>query len=135
MCIRDSSNVEYSYKADLEGSKRYALEIMSAVLKGDMGDCKLLNVNFPSLPLKEIKGIKVCRQGKGNWKEKFLENKDPRDQPYYWLAGEFLTEEHDEGTDLWALQNGYISVVPSKHDLTHYEVINNLRHLENIKDA
>ena len=129
------SNVDYSYRADLRGCKYYSQKIMSSVLKGDFGDCKLLNVNFPNLPLEEMKGIKVCRQGKGNWKENFLENKDPRNQPYYWLAGEFLTEDHEVGTDLWALQNGYISVVPSKHDLTHHEVIDNIRHLENIKDA
>lgn len=129
------SNMEYSYRANLDASKYYAMKIMAAALEGGFGDCNLLNVNFPSLPLNEIKGVKVCRQGKGNWKENFLENKDPRDQPYYWLAGEFLTEEHAEGTDLWALQNGYVSVVPSKHDLTHYEVIENIRHLENIKDA
>ncbi len=129
------SNVSYSYKADLNGCKRYALQLMRAVLQEDFKDCHLLNVNFPDLPPKEIKGIKLCRQGKGNWKEKFLENRDPRDQPYYWLAGEFLEEEHEKDTDLWALQNGYVSVVPSKHDLTDYKALKSIHHLEKINDA
>lgn len=129
------SNVSYSYKADLTECKKYVKQLMIAVLSEKFDNCNLLNVNFPDVPGTEIKGVKVCKQGKGNWRETFLENKDPRDQPYYWLTGEFLVGEHETDTDLWALQHGYISVVPSKHDLTDYKALNNIRHLENINDA
>ena len=125
------SMVEYSYKADLTACKFYAREIIKSVLESTDEEYKLLNVNFPGLSVEEIKGIKVCRQGKGNWVEEILENRDPRDQPYYWLAGKFVVQEHETDTDLWALQNGYVSVVPSKHDLTDYKAIEPLKFLEN----
>lgn len=126
------SLASFSYKADMQPAKYYAKKIMQSVLAAGPSESKLLNVNFPALPLDEIKGIKVCRQGVGNWNEKFLENKDPRDRPYYWLDGEFTAIEHEKDSDLWALKNGYVSVVPSQHDLTHYKVINELKYLENI---
>ena len=127
------SMMEYSYKADLTACKHYASQIIKSILESPSDKYNLLNVNFPGLSVEDIKGIKVCRQGRGNWVEKFLENKDPRDQPYYWLAGEFVEIDHEKDTDLWALQNGYVSVVPSKHDLTHYEAIQPLKFLENDK--
>jgi len=126
---------DYSYKADLTGCVKYAKMIIASVLDGAMKENKLLNVNFPKIPPSEIKGIKICRQGKGNWQETFLENKDPRDQPYYWLAGEFKTIRHEKDSDLWALQNGYVSIVPSKHDLTNYKGLDELKFMENLFDA
>lgn len=124
------SNVDYSYKADLSGCVHYAKEIIRMVLSDQFGKSRLLNVNFPNVPHEEMKGLKICRQGRGNWIEKFLENKDPRDQPYYWLAGEFVMVEHEKDTDLWALQNGYVSIVPSKHDLTDYDALAQLKFME-----
>ncbi len=123
------SLTSYSYKASMEGSKYYARLIMKSMLQSEVPDCNLLNVNIPDLPLDDIKGMKICRQGKGNWVEDFLENKDPRDQPYYWLAGEFQTEL-EEDTDLWALKNGYVSVVPAQHDLTNYKVLDKIKYME-----
>ncbi len=125
------SLTSYSYKASMESSKRYARLIIKSILDSQIQDCNLLNVNIPDLPADDIKGLKVCRQGEGMWVEDFLENKDPRDQPYYWLAGEFKTELHED-TDLWALKNGYVSIVPAQHDLTNYKVLGAIKHMENL---
>lgn len=39
---------------------------------------------------------------------------------YYWLTGEFLNFDKGKDTDVWALKNNYVSVVPVQFDLTHY---------------
>ncbi len=122
----------FSYKADMAPSKHYALQIMKAILAEDKEKNILLNVNIPDLPLAEIKGIKVCKQGKGRWREKFLENTDPRKQTYYWLDGEFKSDSEDQNSDLSALRDGYVSVVPCQNDLTHYPMIKGLNYLEKI---
>jgi len=80
----------------------------------------LLNVNIPKLPLEDIRGIRVCRQAEARWVEEFLEGRDPSNQPYYWLTGKFVNQDSKDDTDVWALENGYVSVVPSMHDLTDY---------------
>ncbi len=124
---------DFSYKADMQASKHYAKKIMQSFLNDKNSSSSLLNVNIPKLPLEQIKGIKVCKQGKGNWSEKYLENKTPKGQPYYWLDGDFKVENEETDSDLWALKNGFVSIVPSMHDLTHYKVIEEIKHLENIK--
>jgi 5'-nucleotidase len=126
------SFLDYSFEADFSAAKIYVDKIMRYSLKHDFGDCLLLNVNIPKLPLGEIKGIKVCRQAEGVWKEEFVEAKDPRGQPYYWMTGSFELYTDDEDTDIWALNNGYISVVPSGHDLTFYKSIPILKSLEDV---
>jgi len=126
------SLLDFSFKADFNAAAHYARRISQEVLKNGLKECKLLNVNIPAVSLKKIKGIKVCKQADGNWIENFQEGEDPRGQKYYWLAGEFLDKEYAEETDLHALQNNYISVVPSDHDLTRHEAISHLNHFENL---
>ena len=47
-------------------------------------------------------------------------------KPYYWLAGDFLKMDAEEGTDLYWLEKGYASIVPTKYDLTAFEMIDEL---------
>lgn len=125
------SLLDYSFEADFTPAQHYAKVIINAVLKNKIEYCKLLNVNIPKLSLEDIQGVKICRQGTGNWVEEFKEAKDPRDQKYYWLSGAFITDESEKDSDNWALENGYVSVVPSWHDLTKQEAIEPLKYLEN----
>lgn len=128
------SLLDFSFEADFEGAKVYARKIIKACLEHKMGTCKLLNVNIPSGPASDIKGIKVCRQGDGTWVEDFQEGTDPRGEKYYWLTGKFVSFEDpaNEDNDIWALKNNFVSVVPSGHDLTHYQGLESFNHLENI---
>jgi 5'-nucleotidase len=114
------SLLDFSFDADFSAAKVYAREIMKYALERGMREGHLFNVNIPKLGLDQLKGIKVCRQTNGRWIENFKVGHDPRGEKYYWLTGEF--QHHDEGEDhdIWALENGYVSVVPSKHDLTNY---------------
>jgi 5'-nucleotidase len=77
-------------------------------------------VNSPSVTKKEIKGIKVCKQAYAKYKEEFDERIDPHGKKYYWLTGEFINFDKGKDTDVWALQNNYVSVVPVQFDLTNY---------------
>ena len=75
---------------------------------------------------KEIKGIRICRQANANWIEKFDKRQTPLGRDYYWLTGEFNNLDNGEDTDEWALENGYISVVPVQYDLTAHHYIEEL---------
>ncbi|MFI5206095.1 MAG: 5'/3'-nucleotidase SurE, partial [Candidatus Paceibacterales bacterium] len=50
----------------------------------------------------------------------FVERNDPTNRKYYWLTGEFKNMDKGRDTDVWALENNYISVVPVQFDLTNY---------------
>lgn len=126
------SLLDFSFDADFSAAKHWISKLIGSLYKKPMPGSNLLNVNIPALPLKEIKGIKVCRQAEGTWVEEFQEGTDPRGEKYYWLTGKFVTREPAgrKGDDISALQDGFISVVPSGHDLTVHESIPHFKHLE-----
>jgi len=124
------SLLDFARDADFEPAKKYVRHLVRYVLENGLQQTKLLNVNIPKLPTDEIKGIKICRQADAKWVEKFARAKDPHGRDYYWLTGEFTNPDKGEDTDIWALENGYVSIVPSQHDLTAYGAIEVLKGVE-----
>lgn len=118
---------DYDWNADFTPTKEYIRRIATEVLKNGLPDGVLLNVNFPKLAEDAIQGIKVCRQAKAMWMETFDKRKSPSGREYYWLTGEFVNQDNGEDTDEWALNNGYISVVPVQFDLTAYHAMPQLQ--------
>ena len=59
--------------------------------------------------------------------EKFDKRKNPQGKEYYWLTGEFINEDSKNDTDEHALNSGYISIVPVKHDLTDYDSMKRIK--------
>jgi 5'/3'-nucleotidase len=124
------SLLDYSWDADFTACKPFIRDIIAYVLSNGLTNCKLLNVNIPKINHEEIKGCRICRQAEARWVERYVESIDPRGQKYYWLAGDFINTDNGDDTDIGALENGYISIVPSGHDLTRYEGIEHLKPLE-----
>lgn len=120
------SLLDYDWNADFEPAKPFIKKIAQQVLEQGLPEGVIINVNFPKLSEKDIKGIKVCRQAKATWIERFDKRKNPQGREYYWLTGEFINMDQGEDTDEWALENGYISLVPVQFDLTAYHAIQTL---------
>jgi len=116
------SLVDYRFEADFTAAKFYAHKIVESLLKTKMDKHLLLNVNVPVVPLEEMRGIKICKQAYAKYEEAFDERLDPHGKKYYWLTGEFVNFDKGNDTDVWALQNNYVSVVPVQFDLTNYEL-------------
>ena len=117
------SSLDYSHNADLSICEEYILKIAKEVLDKGLSKGTCLNVNFPVVPKEEIKGIRVCRQARANWEEEFDKRQDPTGRTYYWLTGKFVSYDNGEDTDVWALNNNYISVVPVHYDMTAHHTI------------
>ncbi|MDX6190866.1 5'/3'-nucleotidase SurE [Flavobacterium sp. FlaQc-52] len=120
------SLLDYDWNADFEPIKSFIKKITLETLANKLPEGVVLNVNFPKLKENEIKGIKVCRQAKALWVEKFDKRQTPFGKDYYWLSGKFVNEDKGEDTDEWALENGYISIVPVQFDLTAHHSIQQL---------
>lgn len=112
---------DFSHQADFSHCKKFIKTISEQVLAHGLPPATLLNVNFPKGD--NLKGIKICRQANAKWAEEFDERKDPYDRPYYWLTGVFQNNDRGEDTDVWALEHGYVSVVPVQFDLTAHHAI------------
>ena len=122
------SLTDYSSKADFSASQTIVAKITKNVLdKGlKIGTC--LNVNIPAVSLNEIKGIKVCRQGRAFWDDTFEKRTDPLGKDYYWLTGSFgSTEKKPNDSDVYYLENNYVTIVPTQFDMTCHSSIENLK--------
>lgn len=120
------SLLDYNWDANFEACKSFVKNITLSVLKNKLPEGVVLNVNIPNLKKEEIKGVKVCRQAHGNWVEDFDKRVSPQGEDYYWLTGKFVNLDKGEDTDLWALKNGFVSVVPVQFDLTAHHYIQKL---------
>jgi len=117
------SHLDYGWDTDFEPVKQYVKKIALEVLQNKLPEGVVLNVNFPKAKTGKIKGVKICRQAKAMWMEQFDKRTNPQGKEYYWLTGEFVNQDKGEDTDEWALENGYISVVPVQFDLTAHHAI------------
>lgn len=124
--IEDIPSIGFSYDdleydADFTACRPFVRSITQQVLVHGLMKGTLLNVNFPKTD--RIKGVKICRQADGKWAEEFDERHDPNKRSYYWLTGEFQLRDKEQDTDIWALQQGYASIVPVQFDMTAHHAI------------
>ena len=120
------SLLDYRWSANFNAIRNYVKKITLSALQNKIPSNVVLNVNFPKLSEDKIKGIKICRQARAYWVEEFDKRTNPMGLDYYWLTGKFVNEDKGEDTDEWALSQGYISIVPTKFDLTAHHAIQRL---------
>ena len=115
--------------ADYSPCLPFAEQITRSTLEHGLPHHTVLNVNFPQLPLSEIKGTSVTVQGRRVYRDVLDTRIDPFGRPYYWIAaGEEPTGDVDiEGTDIWAINQKYVSVTPIHLDLTRHEFLSTLQ--------
>ncbi|NPA07244.1 MAG: 5'/3'-nucleotidase SurE [Chloroflexi bacterium] len=112
---------------DYRAAAAIAKYVVQQVLQHGWPKGVVLNVNVPYLPLDQIKGIQITRQGTRVYRDRLEKRIDPKGRPYYWIGGEAPTGVPEDGTDIGALAAGYVSITPLKLDLTAYEVMDHLR--------
>ncbi len=121
------SLLNHNPEADFSAGLPYVRHIIGYALEHGLPTDVALNVNIPRLEAKDIKGLRICHEAKAQWLESFEKRVDPRGIPYWWLTGKFVCDTPEEGSDEWALANGYVSVVPIHPDLTRHQVIDCLK--------
>ncbi|PCJ20618.1 MAG: 5'/3'-nucleotidase SurE [Candidatus Cloacimonadota bacterium] len=88
---------------------------------------RLLNINYPPVPKKEIRGVKACEIGTVGYKDFYDKRVSPLGKTYFWLSGVMEEEKENKNSDKYAIQHNYISVSPLKIDFTNYEELNSLK--------
>ena len=119
------SLLDYSWNADFKPCENVIERISLNVLNQSKKNL-ILNVNFPS-KIEKFKGIKLCKQARGYWEDTYDKRISPLGKEYYWLTGSFINQDYNEETDEWALDNGYVSVVPISFDMTSYSDLEEIK--------
>jgi 5'-nucleotidase len=83
---------------------------------------RLVNVNFP----KEPHGLCWTAQAVDQYNGKIVPDTDPMGREHFWFTVIPL-ERLREGTDLWAVDRGYVSLTPLRLDLTDQEELGRVR--------
>lgn len=114
---REGMGADVPFGAAVEWGAR----VLAPLLDTPLPKRTLINVNFPALPAADVKGIRATRQGFHDYSRgTVVEGRDPRGFKYYWFGLEAIEHTLDHGTDLEAINEGYISVTPLQLDLTHH---------------
>lgn len=121
---------DHSPNANFDHCVNTIKSLTQHVLKNKLPNGVCLNVNFPKISNGGLKGVKITKQAKAYWDENFDQRNDPHNRKYYWLRGQFICIDDDNNNDLWALQNNYVSIVPTQIDLTAYQIINEIKNWE-----
>ena len=77
-------------------------------------ELKLVNVNFPDV---EPRGLRWTRQSVRHYDGKVVPGEDPMGRKHFWFSVVPI-EGTEEGTDRWAVEEGYVSMTPLRIDLT-----------------
>jgi 5'-nucleotidase len=122
-----ATSVEHNRPADPEAVSYYINQVvdMAFNLINDADASFIpfcLNLNIPSLPLKEIKGLRVCKQGISGFDESFHQVGENTFQ----IDGPMTIRDPDEYYDAAALQAGYATVTPLWINFAHPEIMKKL---------
>lgn len=121
------SVASYGGSVDYGPAAAFAADLARILRDHDLPESTLLNVNVPDLPASEIKGVAITRQGKRRYSGQLEKRTDPMGRDYYWLGGDRPEDTLEQGTDVHAVANGWVSVTPVHLDLTDYASIDAVR--------
>ncbi len=106
-----------------ETAAHFARAIGRLVLKRSLPYDTFLNINVPNLALSQIKGIRFTRQGRRIYDNSIREVFSPRGERHFWIGGGTPYWEQSEDTDIFAVEQGYVSITPIHLDLTNYTAL------------
>lgn len=111
-----------------ETAKAWGAKAIRPLLEMGWPNDLVMSVNFPDLEPGDVRGIQVTRQG---FRDEAIihtdRRQDLRGNDYYWIGYRGKLSNPDQGTDLRALYDGYVSVSPLHVDLTHEAFLQTLR--------
>jgi 5'-nucleotidase len=107
-------NFDFTFAAE------FAVSVVQRVLAEGLPEGTLLNIN---LPPGTVRGVRVTRQGIKNARPIITEHHDPRGKKYYWIGEEVVGGERSEGTDYFAVEQGFVSITPMRSDMTDHRAL------------
>ncbi len=114
---------------DFQGMSKFVVKLINNIHDYRLPSGTFLNINAPSIPIDEVKGIKITRQASNNISKHFDKRTDPKNRSYYWY-GKIDQVNGETDTDVKALSQNYISITPVQCDITDYKAMAALESLQ-----
>lgn len=106
--------------SNLDAAVAQAQRLVAHQLAQPVTGQMLLNVNFPDLPLSQVKGVAATRLGKRHPSQPVVRSATPYGETVYWIGPAGAANDASEGTDFDAIKQGFVSVTPLRLDLTQH---------------
>lgn len=103
-----------------------AAELVQKIERAPLASDVVLNVNVPNVSADDLAGVRATRLGFRHKSEQILKDTDPYGRPIYWVGPAGAGQDAGEGTDFFAIEEGFASVTPLKVDLTRHDAIEDL---------
>lgn len=116
LAVSRVKNSEIPYEEIAEVAAKYFTEKFSG------GELFFHNLNFPKKFRAGYAEFKSARLGKRDYLNAFVK-KIEGGKTYFEIRGEVFDTDKSEGTDIFAVEGGYVSVTPLNFDVTHHEKI------------
>lgn len=110
-------------EAHYETAAEVAMKIINQLSSHPLPKNQIININVPDIPLSELKGVKVTRLGTRHKADTMTEQIDPWGRSVFWYGSLGYESDAGEGTDFYAVNQGYVAVTPLKVDMTANESI------------
>jgi 5'-nucleotidase len=114
--LKDIPGIAFSFSdldiPPLSVTKNYIASLISHFLQNPLSSGSILNVNFPYNCKNGIKGFKLTKQGRGCWLEAPDKRTHPEGMHYYWLGGKWTSSNEHPESDVYWLDQGYVTGVP-----------------------
>ncbi len=101
--------------------------VAQTVLEHGLAPGTLLNVNVPAAELNALRGIEITRLGVRKYDDRLMQREDPFGRAYYWIAAPLPNDRTDDGTDVGAVANDFVSITPIGLDSTRYSLFDTVR--------
>jgi 5'-nucleotidase len=109
-----------------EGAAKVIREILNKWEPGMIPPGIFLNINVPNIPLEEIRGIKVVRQGKRQYKNRIHQQGILGGVASYTIEGD-LVDDLEPDTENDTLKKHYIAITPMSVDETNYTFMEEIK--------
>ena len=110
-------------------------DLLPKFMEKEKGNHFFYNINFPDVPVNEIKGICKATISQGRMVNHLEQRVSPYGRPYYWHAYDLDTEYDlckEEGSDGYATKNGYISITPLRVDYLDRDAFETMYDYDNV---
>ena len=113
--------------ANWDVAERYGPRVIKRLLEVGWPTQVVLNINFPCVLERDVKGVSVCHQGKGKPGSRIDRRVDPKGREYCWIDSARVGSMTTAGSDREAIEDGFISLTPLRLDLTDENTVSSLR--------
>lgn len=110
-----------------ETGETWLEENWEMLVSAPIGDLTFLNVNVPSIAYPELRGNRITQMGQRVYQDRVEARSDPWGRIYYWQGGVVVMEPNQPGTDVQAVDEGFVSITPVSLDWTNHRLMETLR--------